>query len=32
MNETAIRVNLSRARKTLRKKLEQKHNYGLTGH
>lgn len=30
MNETAIRVALSRARKTIREQLVAKHNYGLT--
>jgi len=30
MNETAVRVALSRARKTIREQLEAKHNYGLT--
>jgi RNA polymerase sigma-70 factor (ECF subfamily) len=29
MNETAIRVSLSRARKTLREKLTNTHNYGV---
>ena len=29
MNETAIRVNLSRARKTIREKLTNTHSYGL---
>ena len=29
MNETAIRVNLSRARKTVREELIKKYNYGL---
>ena len=29
MNETAIRVNLSRARKTIREKLTNTHNYGI---
>ena len=29
MNETAIRVSLSRARKTIREKLTQTHNYGI---
>ena len=29
MNETAIRVSLSRARKTIREKLIQTHNYGI---
>ena len=29
MNETAIRVSLSRARKTLREKLTKTHNYGV---
>jgi RNA polymerase sigma-70 factor (ECF subfamily) len=28
MNETAVRVALSRARKTLREKIEKTHNYG----
>jgi RNA polymerase sigma-70 factor (ECF subfamily) len=28
MNETAVRVALSRARKTLREKIEKIHNYG----
>ena len=28
MNETAVRVALSRARKTLREQLEKTHNYG----
>jgi len=30
MNETAIRVNLSRARKIVREELIKKYNYGLT--
>lgn len=30
MNETAVRVALSRARKTVREKLTAKHNYGIT--
>jgi RNA polymerase sigma factor (sigma-70 family) len=30
MNETAIRVNLSRARKTVREELIKKYNYGIT--
>lgn len=30
MNQTAIRVNLSRARKTVREALIKKYNYGLT--
>ena len=30
MNETAVRVALSRARKTIREQLVAKHNYGLT--
>jgi len=30
MNETAIRVNLSRARKTVREQLIKKYNYGIT--
>jgi RNA polymerase sigma-70 factor (ECF subfamily) len=30
MNETAVRVTLSRARKTIREQLVAKHNYGLT--
>ena len=29
MNETAIRVSLSRARKRIREKLTQTHNYGI---
>jgi RNA polymerase sigma-70 factor (ECF subfamily) len=29
MNETAIRVALSRARKTIREKLTQTHSYGI---
>ena len=29
MNETAIRVNLSRARKTIREQLTNAHNYGI---
>ncbi|TYB77411.1 RNA polymerase sigma factor [Bizionia gelidisalsuginis] len=29
MNETAIRVNLSRARKTIREQLTSTHNYGI---
>ncbi|MBA6151296.1 RNA polymerase sigma factor [Gelidibacter maritimus] len=29
MNETAVRVALSRARKTIREKLTKKHNYGI---
>ena len=29
MNETAIRVNLSRARKTIREKLTNTHQYGI---
>ena len=29
MNETAIRVNLSRARKTIREQLTNTHNYGI---
>lgn len=29
MNETAVRVALSRARKTLREQLEKTHNYGI---
>ena len=29
MKPTAIRVTLSRARKTVREKLMQKHNYGI---
>ena len=29
MNQTAIRVALSRARKTIREKLVKKHNYGI---
>lgn len=29
MNETAIRVNLSRARKTIREQLTKTHNYGV---
>ncbi|WP_299390480.1 RNA polymerase sigma factor [uncultured Gelidibacter sp.] len=29
MNETAVRVALSRARKTIREKLTNKHNYGI---
>ena len=29
MNETAIRVALSRARKTIREKLTKTHNYGV---
>jgi RNA polymerase sigma-70 factor (ECF subfamily) len=29
INETAIRVSLSRARKTLRQKLTNTHNYGV---
>ena len=29
MNQTAIRVNLSRARKTIREKLTNTHNYGI---
>jgi len=29
MNETAIRVALSRARKTIREKLTQTHQYGI---
>jgi len=29
MNETAIRVSLSRARKIIREKLIQTHNYGI---
>jgi len=29
MNETTIRVSLSRARKTIREKLTQTHNYGI---
>ena len=32
MKETAIRVALSRARKTLREKLIQAHSYGITAH
>lgn len=30
MNETAVRVALSRARKTIREELIKKHNYGIT--
>ena len=30
MKETAIRVTLSRARKTLKEKLIKAHNYGVT--
>lgn len=30
MKETAIRVNLSRARKTIKEKLIKKHNYGVS--
>ncbi|RZJ56842.1 MAG: RNA polymerase sigma factor [Flavobacterium sp.] len=30
MNETAVRVALSRARKTIREELTKKHNYGIT--
>ncbi|MBJ7881786.1 RNA polymerase sigma factor [Gelidibacter salicanalis] len=30
MNETAVRVALSRARKTIREKLTNKHRYGIT--
>jgi RNA polymerase sigma-70 factor (ECF subfamily) len=30
MKETAVRVTLSRARKTIREQLTQKHNYGIT--
>ena len=29
MNETAVRVALSRARKTIREKLLEKHSYGI---
>ncbi|MDP5044940.1 MAG: RNA polymerase subunit sigma-70, partial [Leeuwenhoekiella sp.] len=29
LNETAVRVALSRARKTIREELLKKHNYGL---
>ena len=29
MNETAIRVSLSRARKIIREKLTKTHNYGI---
>src|SRR5690606_12763334 len=29
MNETAVRVALSRARKTIREKLTKKHSYGI---
>ena len=29
MNETAVRVSLSRARKTIREQLIKKHNYGI---
>ena len=29
MNNTAVRVNLSRARKTIREKLTNTHNYGI---
>jgi len=29
MNETAIRVALSRARKTIREKMTKTHNYGI---
>jgi len=29
MQPTAVRVNLSRARKTVREKLRQKHSYGI---
>ena len=29
MKETAVRVTLSRARKTIREQLTQKHNYGI---
>jgi len=29
MNETAVRVALSRARKTIREKLTNTHNYGI---
>ena len=29
MNETAIRVSLSRARKTIREKLTNTHHYGI---
>jgi len=29
MNETAIRVSLSRARKTIREKLTNTHRYGI---
>jgi RNA polymerase sigma-70 factor (ECF subfamily) len=29
MNETAIRVSLSRARKTIREKLTNTHSYGI---
>jgi len=28
-NETAVRVTLSRARKTIREQLLKKHNYGI---
>ncbi|WP_430401150.1 RNA polymerase sigma factor [Flavobacterium sp.] len=30
MNETAVRVALSRARKTIKEKLVEKHNYGIS--
>jgi RNA polymerase sigma-70 factor (ECF subfamily) len=30
MNETAVRVALSRARKTIKEKLVAKHNYGIS--
>ena len=29
LNETAVRVTLSRARKTIREQLLKKHNYGI---
>jgi RNA polymerase sigma-70 factor (ECF subfamily) len=29
MNQTAVRVSLSRARKTMREKLTETHNYGI---
>ena len=32
MNETAVRVNLSRARKILRTQMLNIHNYGLASH
>lgn len=30
MNETAVRVNLSRARKTIREKMTKTHQYGIS--